>query len=130
MYRAVTHDIEVSVEPLYDEERSMPPSNSYFWTYRVTIRNLGKAKVQLRSRYWRIVDARGDLREVRGPGVVGEEPVIEPGSSYTYQSIAPLKTPTGFMSGTYQMQNAKGSMIEVAIPSFSLDSPHVTHSIN
>ena len=129
MYRAVTHDIEVRVEPKYDEERSMPPSNTFFWTYQVTIRNLGKLKVQLRSRYWRIIDAQGDVREVRGPGVVGEEPVIEPGGSYTYQSIAPLKTPTGFMGGSYQMEG-KAGLFDVAIPTFSLDSPHVTHSIN
>jgi ApaG protein len=130
MYRATTHDIRVTVEPEFLEDRSAPEQSRYFWSYTVEIANLGQKQVQLRSRHWLITDAHGHLEEVRGPGVVGEEPVLKPGEAFTYTSGCPLMTPSGIMSGTYQMQSASGDMFEVAIPAFSLDSPYQPKQLN
>ncbi len=123
MYQATTHDIRVTVEPHFMKDRSMPDMNRYFWSYRIEIVNLGQATVQLRSRYWRITDAHGHVEEVRGPGVVGEEPVLEPGGSYTYTSGCPLSTPSGIMAGSYRMERRDGSTFDIVVPAFSLDSP-------
>lgn len=130
MYRATTHEIEITVEPFYLEEQSEPEENRYFWGYRITIANLSKATVCLRSRYWKITDASGKIEEVHGPGVVGEQPVIEPGDSYQYSSGCPLKTSSGMMVGSYQMQSADGSAFEVHIPAFSLDLPDSLRTLN
>jgi ApaG protein len=86
--------------------------------------------VQLRTRHWRITDATGRTEEVRGPGVVGKTPVLEPGESFSYTSGCPLSTPSGIMVGSYQMTTEDGGRIEVAIPAFSLDSPHTSRSVN
>jgi ApaG protein len=86
--------------------------------------------VQLRNRYWRITDALGRVQEVRGPGVVGEQPVLEPGQSFEYTSGTPLPTPSGIMVGSYEMEAADGRAFEVAIPAFSLDSPHQPRQLN
>lgn len=123
MYRATTHDIEVSVEPFFMPERSEPAENRYFWAYRVTIANQSERQVKLLSRYWRIVDARGKVEEVRGPGVVGEQPELSPGDSYQYTSGCPLTTPSGIMQGRYTMTDGLGATFEVEIPAFSLDLP-------
>ena len=96
----------------------------------MTIENKGEQTVQLLTRYWRIVDASGRAQEVRGPGVVGEQPVLRPGESFEYTSGTPLPTPSGFMVGSYQMTTLDGSHFEVAIPAFSLDSPHVRRSVH
>ncbi|MBB6260527.1 ApaG protein [Paenochrobactrum gallinarii] len=130
MYRATTHDIEITVEPFYLEEQSEPDESRYFWGYRVTIANLSKASVCLRSRYWKITDGAGKTEEVHGPGVVGEQPVIEPGDSYQYSSGCPLKTDSGMMVGSYQMQSANGEAFEVSIPAFSLDMPDSRRTLN
>ena len=130
MYRAITHNIEVSVEPFYLEDRSEPDENRYFWAYRVTIANNSDSAVKLLSRYWRITDGRGRVEEVRGPGVVGEQPELEPGDSYQYTSGCPLTTPSGFMAGRYSMSDADGATFEVDIPAFSLDIPSERHSVN
>jgi ApaG protein len=124
MYQATTNDIRVTVEPQFLADRSQPERNRYFWAYTIEISNLGKAQVQLRSRYWRITDARGQVEEVRGPGVVGEEPTLGPGSSFTYTSGCPLSTPSGIMAGSYQMERPDGSHFDIQVPAFSLDSPH------
>jgi ApaG protein len=124
MYRSTTHDIDVRVEPQFLDERSSPEENRYFWAYTVQIENQGKQTVQLRSRYWRITDGLGRVEEVRGAGVVGEEPVLAPGESFTYTSGCPLTTPSGIMVGWYQMERDDGSLFNVTIPAFSLDSPH------
>ena len=123
MYRAETRQIRVSVMPVYIDERSAPAENRYFWAYQVTIENNGGNTVQLLSRYWHIVDANGAVEEVRGPGVVGEQPVLGPGDSYEYTSGCPLTTPSGFMSGTYTMTDELGERFDVAIPAFALDLP-------
>jgi ApaG protein len=123
MYRAVTRNIEVSVEPFYLEDRSEPSENQYFWAYRITIANNSDGFVKLLSRYWRITDGRGKVEEVRGPGVVGEQPELDPGDSYQYTSGCPLTTPSGFMVGRYTMADSGGATFEVDIPAFSLDIP-------
>ncbi len=124
MYTATTHDIRVTVEPQFMADRSLPGQNRYFWSYTIEIANLGRATVRLRSRYWRITDAQGHVDEVRGPGVVGEEPVLEPGGSFTYTSGCPLSTPSGIMAGSYQMERPDGTQFDITVPAFSLDSPH------
>jgi ApaG protein len=130
MYEAVTHDIRVRVTPAYVEERSAPAESYYFWAYTVDIVNEGNETVQLRTRYWRIVDGTGRTEEVRGPGVVGQTPVIPPGSSFSYTSGCPLKTASGIMSGSYQMTDSAGTLFDIAIPAFSLDSPFVVRRVN
>ncbi|WP_266063880.1 Co2+/Mg2+ efflux protein ApaG [Brucella intermedia] len=130
MYRAVTREIEVSVEPFYLEDQSDPDENRYVWGYRITIANNSTETVQLRSRYWQITDANGHVEEVRGAGVVGEQPTLEPGDSFQYSSGCPLTTTSGVMVGRYQMQGNGGSMFEVDIPAFSLDMPDLRRTLN
>lgn len=130
MYRAVTRNIEVKVEPYYLEDRSAPDESRYLWAYKVVIANHGARAVRLYSRYWHITDALGRVQEVRGEGVVGEQPMLRPGDSYEYTSGAPLSTPSGVMVGSYQMVDEDGERFDVAIPAFSLDSPHERRSLN
>jgi ApaG protein len=124
MYEAVTKGIRVRVTSQYLEEESSPNDNRYVWAYTVDIVNEGSETVQLRTRHWRITDATGRTEEVRGRGVVGQTPVVVPGASFSYTSSCPLTTPSGIMMGTYQMMTGTGQSIDVAIPAFSLDSPH------
>lgn len=130
MYEAVTHGIRIKVEPQYVEEQSSPDDSYFFWAYTIEIANEGKNAVQLKTRHWRITDAHGKTEEVRGPGVVGKTPVLDPGESFTYTSGCPLGTASGIMVGSYQMQLQDGSLIDVAVPAFSLDSPFVIRSVN
>src|SRR6185312_3288633 len=122
MYRATTRGIEVQVTPRFLSERSSPDNSYYFWAYTIEITNRGSATVQLKTRHWKITDAHGKLQEVRGAGVVGETPTLEPGESFEYTSGVPLPTPSGFMTGTYGMVTAAGEGFDVDIPAFSLDS--------
>ena len=130
MYQATTRGVRVTVQPQFMEDRSAPEQNRYFWAYTIEISNLGKTQIQLRSRYWRITDAQGHVEEVRGPGVVGEEPVLKPGASFTYTSGCPLSTPSGIMAGTYQMEDRQGTQFDVEVPAFSLDSPYQARRMN
>ncbi len=130
MYKATTRNIEVEVEPFYMEERSDPTQNRYVWGYRVTIDNQSEEFVQLLSRYWQITDAMGRVEEVRGAGVVGDQPRLSPGDSYQYTSGCPLATPSGIMVGTYTMRSRTGELFEVAIPAFSLDLPGTMRTVN
>ena len=130
MYEAVTHGIRVRVTPQYLEEESVAGREPLFWAYTIEITNEGSETVQLRSRHWRITDATGRTEEVRGPGVVGQTPVLEPGASFRYTSGCPLDTPSGIMVGSYQMTTEAGERFDVAVPAFSLDSPHATRSLN
>lgn len=123
MYSKTTNDVRVTVEPQFLPERSDPASNRYLWAYTVEITNSGSEPIQILSRHWIITDANGRREEVRGPGVVGEQPVIAPGESYTYTSGCPLTTPSGTMVGSYQATGAAGEALEIAIPAFSLDLP-------
>ncbi|MGA3045645.1 MAG: Co2+/Mg2+ efflux protein ApaG [Terracidiphilus sp.] len=123
-YTAITKGIVVSVLPTYLEAQSSPATSQYFWAYRVIIENQGQETVQLLSRHWMITNARGELTEVKGAGVVGEQPVLKPGESYEYTSGAPLNTPSGMMGGAYQMESESGERFDIEIPTFSLDSPN------
>ncbi|MEA2934697.1 MAG: ApaG protein [Variibacter sp.] len=130
MYRATTREIEVTVTPRYDPDRSTPADDHYFWTYTIVIANRGGGTVQLKTRHWRITDAAGSVQEVKGPGVVGEEPILEPGQSFEYTSGVPLTTPSGFMTGSYGMIGPDGERFAVEIPTFSLDAPHTRRTLN
>ena len=130
MYSETTQGITVTVRPVFLEEQSAPAENRFVWAYFVRIQNGSGRTVQLRSRYWHITDARGRVQEVRGPGVVGEQPVLRPGDSYEYNSGTPLSTPSGIMRGAYQMEDEDGAHLEVRIPAFSLDSPHQAVRLN
>jgi ApaG protein len=123
-YSATTRHIRVTVRPDYLDEQSAPNDNHFVWAYHVTIENMGSETVQLLARHWQITDGRGELHEVRGPGVIGEQPTLEPGDKYEYTSGTPLATPSGIMTGSYQMENERGEAFDVKIPAFSLDSPY------
>jgi ApaG protein len=129
-YIAITRGIAVSVEVTYLEANSSPGNSQYFWAYRVTIENQGRETVQLRSRHWMITNAHGELTEVKGPGVIGKEPILEPGESFTYTSGAPLNTPSGMMGGSYQMESETGERFDIEIPTFSLDRPNQSVLLN
>lgn len=129
-FEETTRHIKVAVEPDFLEDQSEPDEGRYFWTYRVTIENLGPETLQLLSRYWRITDARGRVREVRGSGVVGEQPMIPPGKSFEYVSGAPLETPSGFMTGTYKMRADSGESFDIGIPLFALESPYESRKMH
>ncbi len=130
MYQATTRQITVTVTPTYLEDQSHPDAQRWVWAYTVEIENAGDAPATLRSRYWQITDANGHVEEVRGPGVVGEEPHLSPGDSFTYTSGCPLATPSGFMRGHYRMQGPDGAFFEVEIPAFSLDLPQKARVLN
>ena len=123
-FQRTTREIKVTVEPAFLEDQSAPDSNHFFWAYTVLIENGGAATVQLRARYWRIIDANGRTIEVKGAGVVGQQPILRPGESFEYKSGTPLETASGMMLGAYQMQTAEGEAFQVDIPVFPLVSPH------
>lgn len=129
-YEQETRGIFVAVEPDYLEDQSEPSDDRYVWAYTVRIDNQSDKTVKLVSRHWRIVDAKGMTEEVRGEGVVGEQPVLAPGEAFVYTSGAPLATPSGLMVGSYEMQTEAGETFDVAIPAFSLDSPHEIIQLN
>ncbi len=130
MYTTTTRSIRVSVEPFYLAEQSEPDKERWVFGYKVMIENGGPEPVQLLTRHWRITDGRGRLHEVKGDGVVGEQPVIEPGRAFTYASGAPLGTPSAIMVGSYQMASPSGERFDVAIPAFSLDAPEARGTLN
>jgi len=130
MYQATTQKIEVSVEPFYLADQSEPDEGHFVFAYHVRIENQGGKTVQLINRYWQITDGIGRIQEVRGPGVVGEQPVLAPGEMFEYTSGCPLTTPSGIMAGSYEMEAAGGDRFDVEIPAFSLDSPDFRTHIN
>ncbi len=130
MYQATTHNIAVSVAPRFVPEESNPRDRKFFWAYTVEIANQSDVAVQLKARYWNITDGDGRVQEVRGDGVVGEQPVIPPGDVFRYTSGCPLTTPDGIMVGAYQMVDETGRAFEIDIPAFPLDSPHVKRSVH
>jgi ApaG protein len=121
---AVTHGIRVKVQAEHVPGRSEPEKGMWFFAYRVRISNESERTVQLISRHWIITDAHGTTEEVRGPGVVGAQPVLVPGQSYEYTSFCPLKTPFGTMRGSYQMVSPEGESFDVEIATFALNEPY------
>jgi len=130
MYQTQTRNIRVVVKPAFLDDQSDPEEHRYLWSYTVTIENNGSETVQLLSRCWHITDGHGQMKEVRGPGVVGAQPVIPPGQSFQYTSGCPLPTASGFMSGKYQMRSSTGEAFEADIPAFVLESPHERRQIH
>jgi len=130
MYEATTRRIRVSVEPVFLDEQSEPDENHYVWAYQVKIENDGLEPVQLLNRHWQISDARGQLQEVKGEGVVGEQPTLKPGEVFEYTSGTPLATPSGIMFGSYEMETKTGERFSIKIPAFSLDSPYQARQLN
>ena len=123
----VTRGVRVQVLSEYSPERSAPASSQWFFLYTIEITNEGPETVQLVSRHWIITDAEGHVEEVRGPGVVGQQPVLAPGESFTYTSGCPLTTPFGKMEGTYQMVTGNGDTFDAKIAPFTLSEPYTVH---
>ncbi len=129
-YEQTTGDISVRVTPRFMEADSDPVQQRYLWAYTVEIANGGCYAVRVLSRRWQIVDAMGQVHEVSGDGVIGKQPLIEPGGTFSYTSGTPLQTPSGIMHGTYEVRDDNGSVYEIVIPVFSLDSPHDRARVN
>ncbi|MDB5569198.1 MAG: apaG [Hyphomicrobiales bacterium] len=130
MYSETTHEIEITVHPEFMADRSQPDAGRWFWAYTIAIRNAGSRTVQLLHRHWIITDANGRVEEVKGPGVVGEQPILPPGELFTYTSGCPLSTPSGIMTGSYRFVDDLGAKFDVRIPAFSLDSPQGARTLN
>ena len=130
MYQKETRAIQITVKPFYLEEQSEPDDSQYVFAYHIRIENNGQDVVQLLNRYWQITDGLGRIQEVRGPGVVGEQPVLRPGEAFEYTSGCPLNTSTGIMMGTYEMETLDGERFDVDIPAFSLDAPDAPAQLN
>ncbi len=124
---AVTRGIRISVEAQYDPTRSSPQQSQWFFLYTIRITNEGPVTAQLMTRHWIITDATGHVEEVKGPGVVGEQPVLAQGQSFEYTSGCPLTTPFGSMRGSYQMTTADGRQFDAEIAEFILREPHAMH---
>lgn len=127
MSDAITRGIRVRVECDYMEEESNPDNNYYFFTYHVHISNHGEHVVQLMSRHWMITNSEGKVEEVKGPGVIGEQPILRPGESFSYSSYCPLSTPVGSMHGTYQMVEDGHHPFDAVIAPFTLALPGILH---
>lgn len=130
MYSKKTKKINITVNPYFLDDQSEPEDQHFVWAYQVTIDNQSKEKVQLKNRYWKIIDSNGSEQEVRGEGVVGEQPILNPGEKFEYTSGTPLSTPSGFMGGYYEMETNEGKRFDAIIPQFSLDSPFVKNKLN
>jgi ApaG protein len=127
MSEAETEGVRVEVESFYDAERSAPHESYFFFAYRVRISNHGEGRVQLLSRRWVITDADGREERVEGPGVVGQQPILDPGQAFVYTSFCPLKTPLGWMRGSYRMVRTDGATFDAAIAPFALAVPHAVN---
>ncbi len=119
--------IDVSAESVFVREQSAPDDDKYVFAYTVTINNAGSVTAQLRSRHWIITDGQGKVQEIRGEGVVGEQPRLSPGESFRYTSAAMLETPVGTMHGSYQMLAEDGTEFDAPIPPFGLALPNMIH---
>lgn len=124
MFEAITRGIRIQATPRFEPEQSDPERGVFVFSYKIDIFNEGRQTVQLKSRHWMITDANGKTEEVQGPGVVGQQPIIEPGQHYTYTSFCPLPTPVGSMRGTYQMATNEGEPFDALIPTFTLALPN------
>ncbi|HKY23166.1 MAG TPA: Co2+/Mg2+ efflux protein ApaG [Vicinamibacterales bacterium] len=126
MPEAITRNIRVQVESEFAPGRSSPQQSQWFFYYKIRVVNEGQETVQLLSRHWIITDAMGTMREVKGPGVVGKQPRLEPGESFEYTSGCDLTTPFGSMRGTYQMVTSEQEHFDIEIPMFTLTEPYTT----
>ncbi len=129
-YRSITRGVQITASPTFEAEHSDVASHDYRWSYKIEIENTSSETVQLTARRWQITDGNGITQIVQGPGVVGEQPILHEGDSFTYISACPLSTPSGLMRGTYRMVTLAGEVFEAEIPAFSLDSPHDLRVIN
>jgi ApaG protein len=127
MSEAITNNIRVEVLSRHSPENSRPLEDEWVFQYTVRITNQGTETVQLLSRHWIITDALDHTKEVNGPGVVGEQPVLAPGESFQYSSWCPLKTPVGLMRGTYRMASPSGNQFDIAIAPFALKARYTVH---
>ena len=130
IYQARTRDVLVRVVANFAPEQSDPEESQFFWTYTVEIENHGRETVQLISRYWVITDALNRIQEVKGPGVVGEQPELKAGEAFRYTSGCPLPTPSGTMKGSYHMVTSSGAGFDAEIPAFSLHLPGAGRVVN
>lgn len=130
VFSAITNGVSVQVVPAFMPEHSNPQRGQFVWAYNVTIENQTDKRIKLMRRHWEIIDASGHKEEVIAPGVVGEQPVLEPGEAFTYASHTVLKTSTGFMKGDYDMVDEGGHRMKVNVPAFSLDEPHTRPLLN
>jgi ApaG protein len=127
MSDTTTRGIRIQVKSTYLPDRSSPREDQYLFSYHIRISNVGEETAQLISREWIITSAEGEVERVKGPGVVGEQPVLQPGASFEYTSYCPLKTAVGSMQGTYQMVTADGETFDAVIEPFTLAAPHALH---
>ena len=130
MFTKTTRQIKITAVPQFMAEHSEPDDAHYVWAYTIQLENTGGEPVQLLNRHWKITDAQGLTQEVRGQGVIGEQPVLKPGESYRYTSGTALNTASGIMLGEYEMVSDSGERFEVEVPAFSLDSPYHTGRLN
>ena len=130
MYEQITRHIRIVVQPQFLENQSEPDAGKFVWAYTINLENLSGETVKLLTRHWIITDGLGRNQEVKGDGVIGEQPTLRPGDSFQYTSGCPLTTPSGVMSGSYGMIDERGQKFDVVIPAFSLDSPYDVHSVN
>ena len=130
MYQKITEGIRITVEPEFLEGHSKPAEDKFVWAYTITVENLGVETVTLLTRHWIITDGLGRRQDVRGDGVVGEQPTLKPGQKFSYTSGCPLSTASGVMLGGYGMITSVGRRFDISIPAFSLDSPHDRRSMN
>lgn len=130
MFTKTTSGVKVTAIPRFLPEHSEPEDDHYVWAYTIELENHSAVPVQLISRYWNITDAHGLVQEVRGAGVVGEQPVLKPGEAFRYTSGTSLATSSGVMMGSYHMRSENGEEFDIAIPAFSLDSPYITALVN
>jgi ApaG protein len=124
MFTKTTHNIKITATPQFLSDHSEPSEDHYVWAYTIELENYSDKPVQLMNRHWKITDASGLTQEVRGAGVVGEQPVLKPGEAYQYTSGTALATASGLMLGEYEMSTPDGENFEVEVPAFSLDSPY------
>ncbi len=129
-YQEISHSVSVSATPIFAEHESSDKEKRYIWAYQIRIENKSEHVLQLRRRYWKITDCYGKTQEIRGDGVVGEQPTLKPGDVFEYTSATPLQTPSGIMEGTYVMVDPSGKEFEIKIPAFSLDSPYQNQVIH
>ena len=130
IYAETTREITVKVQPIYLHDQSDPDERHFVWAYHVRIENHGGETVKLLTRHWRITDSFGNTQEVKGDGVIGEQPVLKPGEVFEYTSGTPLATPSGFMVGAYGMRADSGETFDIGVPAFSLDSPFAATQVH